>query len=402
VECPHPPGPFSHLRSRSDRYAGRVARSGSTVLVVGLGDLGSAVLNALANSSRIDRLIGGTRTAEIGQAQTSQAALIACLAGGPRRVSFEHADVWDVAGTAGLLRRLDPEIVVMAAARQTWWRPPALEGSPEGKIMAALPYAVWLPLNLPLVRRLMEARRVAGSCATVVCLPYPDAIGPLLVPLGLAPDIGAGNVTEVSAKLAVLAAAEYSVRLRDVEVRLVLHHAVEKLAFGAFTVLGLDEEVDGEPPWYGAISVLGRPLPLAEVQHFLRLPYALVPGRGSHPFTAMATAHLVAALLSDRPVHTHAPAPGGLPGGYPVVLSRDGIATDLPPSIDLATAIILNEEAARWDGIERVEADGTLVYTSTAARATEHAFGFRMERVGPADHEAIGEEILMKRRATSH
>lgn len=94
----------------------------------------------------------------------------------------------------------------------------------------ALPYAAWLPLQVPLVRRLMEARREAGVRAPVVALAFPDAIGPVLAAAGLAPDAGAGNVAEVAAKLA--ACAEHA--REEVEVRLVMHHASERLAFGAF------------------------------------------------------------------------------------------------------------------------------------------------------------------------
>ena len=52
----------------------------------------------------------------------------------------------------------------------------------------------------------MEAHRAAGSPGRVVSLAFPDAVGPVLAPAGLAPDLGAGNVDEVAAKLSLLAA----------------------------------------------------------------------------------------------------------------------------------------------------------------------------------------------------
>ena len=61
--------------------------------------------------------------------------------------------------------------------------------------------------------------------------------------------------------------------------------------------------------------------------------------------------------------------PVGLPGGYPVRVSAGRIELDLPDQIDLAAAVDLNNRAARWDGIERVDEDGTVVYTDRTADA---------------------------------
>ena len=181
---------------------------GATVLVIGVGDLGTRVLDALARLPEIERLVGGGRDDERGRARAGQTAFVAELAGGPRHVGFERVDLEDVAAAASLFRRLDPEVVVTAASRHTWWRPFADER------VGALPFGVWLPLQLVLVRRLMEARREAGIAARVVCLPYPDGVGPALAPLGLAPDLGAGNVAETAPKLALLAAREAGVPRR--------------------------------------------------------------------------------------------------------------------------------------------------------------------------------------------
>ena len=94
----------------------------ATVVVIGLGDLGSRVLDILARSRRIERLVGSGRDAEHGAARTSQCRLVAALQGGPQRVEFARNDVSDVAATATLLRDLDADVVVTAASRHTWWR----------------------------------------------------------------------------------------------------------------------------------------------------------------------------------------------------------------------------------------------------------------------------------------
>jgi KR domain-containing protein len=347
----------------------------ATVLVIGLGDLGTRVLDSLARLPELERLVGASRDEEHGRARAGQASLVAELAGGPRRVEFERLDVADTAATAELLSRLDAEVVVMAASRLTWWRPP------DDERLAALPFGIWLPLQLTLIRSLMVARRDAGSPARVLSLPYPDAVGPALAALGLAPDLGGGNVAETAPKLARLAGP-------GAQVRLVMHHAAQRYAFPNPSDVGVHLHHLDEPPWAAEVRVDGERLDEERVRELFSAPYPLPEGRETHELTAAATAHAVRALLAEEPVATHAPAPGGRPGGYPVRMSRAGVELDLPDGLDEVAAVALNERAARWDGIERIEADGTIVFT-------EAFLGF--DRVRPDEVDAVADELEARR-----
>jgi len=346
----------------------------ATVLVVGLGDLGSRVLDVLARSPRIGRLVGSGRDAEGGAARAAQCRLVAALQGGALRVEFARNDVSDIAATASLLRSLDPDVIVTAASRHTWWR-----GAVDG-----VPYGAWLPLQLTLVRDLVRARNESGVAATVVCLPFPDNVGPALAPLGLAPDLGAGNVTETAAKLELLAG-------QGAEARLVMHHAAQRYAFPDFAALG-DGEVE-EPPWAAEVRIGSQPLPDERVRELFHAQWPLPWGRESHDLTAAATAQIVEALLSEEPLRTHAPAPAGRPGGYPLLVDAGRVALDLPASLGEDEAVAINARAARWDGLERVEPDGTLVFTDAVAEATERRLGIRVDRVAPADNDAVADEL---------
>ena len=354
--------------------------------MAGLGDLGSRVVDALAREPAIERLIAAGRDAARGAAVAGQAALTAQLLGGPSMVAYEHADLEDVEATAALLGRVDPDIIVVAASYHTWWR------SPD-----SLPYAVWLPLQLRLVRRLMEAHGAAGIGGRVVCLPYPDVVIPALRGIGLAPDAGGGNVAEVAAKLRLLASAAHGTPRDEVDVRLVMHHAVERIALGAFESLGGGAGQDGDPPWAAEVRVRGRLLPEADVGALFHAPYPLPPGRETHGLTAAATVALVRALLTDEPCVCHVPGAAGLPGGYPAHVGRGGIELALPEGISRAQAVDVNQAAGRWDGVEQIEDDGTVIYTAAAAQATEEAFGHRVDRLAPGDHDAAADELLARR-----
>jgi hypothetical protein len=93
----------------------------------------------------------------------------------------------------------------------------------------------------------------------------------------------------------------------------------------------------------------------------------LTPGRSFNYLTAVTAIPLIAALLDKSvSVETHAPGVLGLPGGYPITIREGVVELDLPSSITLGEAVKFNEFAARADGVERIEADGSLIYTQEA------------------------------------
>jgi hypothetical protein len=176
-----------------------------------------------------------------------------------------------------------------------------------------------------------------------------------------------------------------------VQVRLVLHHAAERSALGVFERMG--SAVDGRPPWTAEVLVRDEPLDAGTVEALFAEHYPTLEGRDAQGLTAAAAVAVVEGLLSEAPVAGHVPAPAGRPGGYPVRLSRAGIELDLPASITEADAIVLNARAATWDGVERVEGDGTIVLTQSAAEAARKAFGVDLERMAPGELEALAERL---------
>lgn len=340
---------------------------GPTVLVAGLGDLGGRTLEMLAGHPRVGRLVGCGSASARSAGLVAQAALIADTLGGPDRVDHEPVDLSDQDSVADCLTRVAPDVVVFAASRHSWWRTPTVARS--------VPYGIWLPLQIALLHTFMRAHRDTGSTSVVVALPHPDVAGPVLAAEGLAPHTGAGNVAEVAAKLRLLAAAQEGCAREEVTVRLVLHHAAERLAFPLFdysasgSTAGVAATAPARPPYVAEVTVRGERMATDVVDGLLSGPYPLVDGTGSHQLTAATTARLVDALLGDEPQSLHVPSPAGLPGGYPVLVGRGSVEVDLPPTISLADAVSVNERAAVFDGIRAIGPDGTVHY-SDEARAT--------------------------------
>jgi len=358
------------------------------VLILGLGDLGQRIANVLSHRP-CGRLVVGARDAEVARAVAGQARLISTLCDGPRSVEAACIDLSDKDATAAELARISPDVIVLTASRLTWWQLP--------EQLASVPYGAWLPLQLTLVRALMEARGTAGITAPVVALPYPDAVGPILAGAGLAPELGAGNVLEIAAKLQTLAAEQNGTSRDNVQVRLVAHHATERTAFKAFEVLAGTGPLT-HPPFLAKISVNGEPLGDEIVQNYFNSPYSLPSGRATQRLTAAATASTVRALRSHIPQSLHVPAPGGRPGGYPVTVSRAGVKLDLPDGVSEAEAIAVNAVAARWDGIERIAPDGTVTFTTDASNEIKRTLGLRLERITLDEHPAVADELAARLR----
>jgi hypothetical protein len=101
---------------------------------------------------------------------------------------------------------------------------------------------------------------------------------------------------------------------------------------------------------------------------YLGHPYAA--GVVYNQVTAAACIRVVEGLLPGAArTRISAPAPCGLPGGYPVVIDDGTIALDLPPGQELDEVSAWQSSIARNDGVDSIAADGTVTFTERAREA---------------------------------
>jgi hypothetical protein len=101
-------------------------------------------------------------------------------------------------------------------------------------------------------------------------------------------------------------------------------------------------------------------------------------GEPGNPVVAASGIKNALALLRDTGLLTHSPGPLGLPGGYPVRLTASGAEVVLPMGVTMEQALAYNEAGQRGDGIERVEEDGTVVYTDKAVQIVRGILGYEL------------------------
>jgi hypothetical protein len=360
------------------------------VMLIGLGDLGSVTLELLARENAIGRIIVASRNPERGQARCNLARMSAIAQGHVPDVSFLPLDLNDRPTVAETVCREAPDLIFTAATLQTWWLPNLLPPETRASIQSAR-YGVWLPVHLTLTMKLMQALQDAAYHGVVLTAPYPDVVNCVLGRLGLAPTCGVGNLGQVVPKIRWLASERLHVPLDAVTVTLVAHHALHEWAWGGRT---------GEPPpYFLRVELDGQDVTeAAGADEILFASYPLTPGPAIHFLTAACTVHLIRACFSPEPVILHAPAPHGLPGGYPVIVSSQGVQPAPIQGLSLAEAITINERSHRFDGIERIEDDGTVVYCPASVEIMRMALGYDCPRLRPADAGDRAAELMSRFR----
>jgi hypothetical protein len=243
----------------------------------------------------------------------------------------------------------------------------------------------------------MQAVRAAGCDATVVNASYPDVTHPVLAAADLAPDVGIGNIAIPLVGLRLALADEHGVALDRVQIRAVFHHYVNYRATR-----------DGDPrpapfhvsAWLGEVDRpdAGEPLPVDPATVFAPLATTLKRTSGPHfqHVTAATAGVVLRALLDETDVYTHAPGPGGLPGGYPVRIARGEVGLALPEGMDVATAQRINDEGARLDGIERIDDDGTVHFRTENAEPLRRHLGYDAAPLRLAESRPRSVELMRR------
>jgi len=110
------------------------------------------------------------------------------------------------------------------------------------------------------------------------------------------------------------------------------------------------------------------------------------------------------AILNDSNLYTHAPGPIGLPGGYPVRLSANGVEVVLPEEITLEEAIRINLDGLKYEGIEEIKEDGTLVSTEEGYEINKEILGVDLRELRFADIDDVSKELISiyKKLADKH
>jgi hypothetical protein len=329
------------------------------ILIVGVGNAGLKIADGLARSGKVDELILADIAPEGGPDIAGM--LDSCY---DCEVKFSEMDGLQQNRVEKLLRKEKPDVVVQSASLTSPW---AMHGRTD-KIATALSQAglaVQLPAQLPILTTVMKAIREVDFTGPVANLSFPDVNNALLDRFGLAPTIGLGNVSISHLRVRAAERKKRSLEGKSPDsfplIRLIGHHN---------QVYNVMEARPPENPGESVRVYLGEEGRRADELAYRGYP--TTPGIDFNIITAAAALPAILALLPGaEPLRFSVPAPGGLPGGYPVVISDGSVELDLPDNVDLEEAVDFQRQFARHDGVEEVTGDGTVVFTEKAKQAVK-------------------------------
>ena len=333
----------------------------TTVLLSGVGNLGGWALEFLARSPQVNRIVTLKRSVWSGPSLTTLAMLGSVFQGHVKHFEHHQADLADEEATARLLEVVRPDVIIHSATIQSPRRFMQAEMSPElrAKIRTAT-FGLWLPWHLLPAAQLMRAIRRAGINTKVINAAFPDVVNPALWRrFGDGPTGGAGNLEVCAARVLRYVMARTGKPPEEIEVRMVGSHAL--MVYGPqkvphhFHLKVAGEEAAEECDLSEALTTWPERIDWGRTDVFSL-------------FAASAVKNALA-LVGSTSTRTHVTSPGGLPGGYPAVITSDGIQLDLPEELAEKDAVAINESAARFDGIERLTEEGSVIYTPSARSA---------------------------------
>jgi hypothetical protein len=323
------------------------------VLVIGPGDMGARIMAGIAWTPDVHELVLAGVPAAAGEDAVGMVRSTTDVA-----ARFIVADCTDQSAVEALLANGNPDVIVQCASLMSPWG--LVDRTDDiARAFAAAGLAVTLPMQLPVVHAVMGAVRATGFAGPVANLSYPDVTNGILDRLGLAPTIGLGNVTMQLLRVRGALRAELGSDAKLPLVRVIGHHNQVYPVMRAELPADPDDRVR---------VFLGEEGERADHLAYLGHPYA--SGVVYNQVTAAACVRVVEALLPGAStMRLSAPAPLGLPGGYPVVIDEGTIALDLPPGQDLDEVSAWQSSIGRNDGVDSIATDGTVTFTERARDA---------------------------------
>lgn len=362
----------------------------SKVMLVGLGEVGTHILEFLVRDPKCPELVICDVNEEVSRKRINNALIGAAIFRLYPKVTFEKIDLTNVDTTAALIKKENPDVVINCAVLQTWHVIRQLPQELYQKLSSAN-LGAWLPCQLGLAYKLMVAIKKSGVQTNVINTSLSCMTNPALAKVGLAPTIGIGNVELIEPAVRLQVSKELNVPIDLVKVYLVIHHVWWVYPREAGYKKG---------PYYIKILVNDTDV-TAQFDTDTLLWDAIKQYPPDTEFTtvsANSTIKNMYALLSATPTFTHSPAPQGLPGGYPIVISNKGVELALPEGITLEEAIKINEDSNKIDGIERIEEDGTIVYADYAHEILKEMLGFDRKTFKVEESLEVAFELMAKYR----
>jgi hypothetical protein len=363
------------------------------LLLVGAGNLCLQILKILGPKNQFEFVVLG-RNEESTLRLCNLVALSCGQLGQYIAIKPVIADLTDIAKVTRLLREEAPDILVNCASLQSWR---VITGLPKQTFeqLDQAQFGPWLPMHLTLMHCLMQAVKASGINAKTVNAAFPDAVNPILARVGLAPDIGVGNVANLIPAVRFSIARLLECNPADVQVRLYAQHY-----FSHYVPRG------GLPPrasYRLLYEVRNQPevarLPAEVIFSTVKTEFRRLGGVDGQFLTACSAVTVIEGLCSPTPVLVHAPGPLGLPGGYPVWLHDGQVEVQFSDACPQDEAVRINTICQSQDGIDEIHCDGSVTFNPQCMAVMQTLLGYAKNTMSIEQSADFARELASKYRS---
>ena len=357
------------------------------VLVVGVGDVGGHIIEFLSRGDYPLQVFVGDVNEERARYACNNAVIGAAHHGKHPDFRPMKIDLFDIEGTADIIRNIQPSCVINCTVMHTWHLIRKLPEDIYSRISSAC-LGAWLPCQLTLSMNLAKAIAASGIQTHYINTSLSCLTNPVLGKIGLAPTIGIGNVDLIAPAVTTYISRQENIPRQSIDLYLVCHHQhwvyPREAGYKPGAPYWMKVLVDGED--------ITKRLDTDKVMFESVRLYA--PGIDFTKVSASSTIKNLYSLVFDLNLRTHSPGPNGLPGGYPVRLSAKGAEVVLPPELPLNDAIRMNEEAGALDGVQKIKEDGTVVFADYTYEIMKEMLGFDCKSFTPDESEIRARELM--------
>lgn len=349
-----------------------------TLLILGLGGVGCFTAHLAARLPGLHVVVGDLRAEHARQVANSLISVNFFEGAAQRfpRVDAVGLDMMRPEAIARVLETFRPDIIFNATTLLSWWHlhrlPHALArriyyGAPEGCGLRP-----WAPGHGALLANLMRVARAMLPETRVVNVSGPDYLHEILGKVGLAPDVGVGNVALLEPILKRIVSLKRGVPPEALDITLVGHHC---MCMQIFQEGALAPTI----PFYLRIEEDRKDI--TRELDIDRDLWAQVPAHmpllseTNQQCVAASAMQVIRAMLYDTGEILHAPGPEGLPAGCPVRVDASGVKAVTPPGLTREQMLKIMYDANRCEGFEPTAADGTATATPACIADVEEIFG---------------------------
>lgn len=385
------------LQERLQMIEQHVKENKVTVMIIGLGSVGTYLLDYLVSSNDpAMRIVVAGRNYEKMEKNVNIVRVAGLIRGlNKSRIDIESGvDLTDTESIRRAVEKYEPDFIVNSSRAY-----PGLKyGSISWTNIRA--YGIWSPLAIRFTKNIMEACEEADTNAIVINTSYSDAVIPWLKSAGEAyPDFGSGNLNHLVPRIKFAAA-----KMLDVED---FWNVDVMFAAGHFHDVCISKEGQAEGVELPIkVYYRGEEKNLPKEEIFAACKIAMPVDAQRNMMNASSNYRIIRAVIeavrTGEDQRIFSPGAFGNIGGYPVqVGSRNGrMEAWIDESVfgfeEMERA---NRESMALDGIEDVR-EGRLYYTDALIEKVKRAFGAELPKFVEYEKieevaELIVEEIIL-------